>query len=67
MKNISHGAGGVRRSTLYKGENMSQTPKKETSKQVFSPSDMERRWEKLKAAGKVPPLADVLKIVQKKP
>src|ERR1700730_17539934 len=31
---------------------------------VFSPSDMEKRWKKLKAEGKVPPLATVLKVIQ---
>jgi hypothetical protein len=35
------------------------------SNPVFSPSDMEERWKKLKAEGRVPALADVLKIVQK--
>jgi hypothetical protein len=31
--------------------------------QLFSAADMQRRWEKIKAAG-APPLADVLKIVR---
>lgn len=35
------------------------------NKPIFSASDMECRWEKLKAAGKVPPLADVLKIIKR--
>ena len=45
--------------------------KKEASKTtsesnpVFSASDMQSRWEKLKAAKKVPPLQDVLKVVRK--
>ena len=32
---------------------------------IFSASDMQSRWEKLKAQGKVPPLADLLKAMQK--
>jgi hypothetical protein len=32
---------------------------------IFSPEDMQRRWERLKREGKAPPLADVLKILQK--
>jgi hypothetical protein len=30
----------------------------------FNPKEMQSRWEKLKAAGKVPQLADVLKVIQ---
>jgi hypothetical protein len=32
---------------------------------TFSPSDMESRWKRLKEEGKVPPLAAVLKLMQK--
>lgn len=34
---------------------------------IFSAKDMEKRAKRLKAEGKMPPLADVLKIIQKQP
>jgi len=47
-------------------DNTKKAPKTSSdSSQPFSAAEMNRRWEKLKAAGKVPPLADVLKIIER--
>jgi hypothetical protein len=44
---------------------VSEPPKPSTEIEFFKPQEMQARVERLKAAGKLPPLADLLKTVRK--